>query len=64
MHQHVPLGSLGSPGLSLPYDQVGSRSRNDLPWPSRPSERSAPRPRRGLLRRVPQPLRLVPGTTR
>ncbi|GAB2591134.1 hypothetical protein [Microlunatus antarcticus] len=61
MTQHVPLGSLGSPGLSLPYDQLGSRSRPDLPWPEEPPDRHAPRPRRGLLRRVAR-LQAVTGT--
>ncbi|MGI3786229.1 MAG: hypothetical protein ACRYG2_36250 [Janthinobacterium lividum] len=62
MYQHVPLGSLGSPGLSVPYDQLGSRSRPDLPWPPERRPRLGPPRRRGLLRRVVQPLRLASGT--
>ena len=53
MNDHVPLGSLGSPGLPVgSYDQLGSRGRPDLAWPPEPRP---PRPpnRRGLLRRVP-----------
>ena len=46
MNQHVPLGSLGSPGLSLPYDLLGSRSRPDLPWPDEPAARPRPAPPR------------------
>jgi len=52
MLQHVPSASLGSPGLPLrSYDQLGSRSRSDRPWP-RERPRPGPRKRRGLRRRV------------
>ena len=62
MHQHVPLGSLGSPGLPISsYDQLGSRSRPDLPWPTEPPPRPGPRRRRGLLRRVTRRPRLLAG---
>jgi len=53
MHQHVPLASLGSPGLPVSsYDQVGSRSPTNLPWPPERPPRPRPPGRRGLLRRV------------
>ncbi|HEY0237453.1 MAG TPA: hypothetical protein VGC37_02295 [Friedmanniella sp.] len=53
MYQHVPLASLGSPGLPVSsYDQLGSHRRLDRPWPPDPPAPPGPHRRRGLLRRV------------
>jgi hypothetical protein len=61
MNQHVPLGSLGTPGLPLSsYDQLGARRRQNLPWPAEPPPRPGPTRRRGLLRRVGRAVR-APG---
>ena len=63
MNQHVPLGSLGTPGLPLTsYDQLGARRRENLPWPAEPPPRPGPTRRRGLLRRLGHRNRLVAGT--
>lgn len=55
MTTHVPLSSLGTPGLPLSsYEQLGSptRSRINLPWPAERPPRPGPTRRRGLLRHV------------
>ena len=63
MNQQVPLGSLGTPGLPLgSYEQLGSRSRTNLPWPAERPPRPGPTRRRGLLRRVGRLPRLAAGT--
>ena len=63
MLPHVPSASLGSPGLHLrSYDQLGSSSRSDLPWPAEPPARPGPTRRRGLLRRVVHLPGLVAGS--
>ncbi|SEP68176.1 hypothetical protein [Microlunatus flavus] len=62
MNPHVPLGSLGTPGLPLSsYEQLVSPSRTNLPWPAERPPRPGPTPRRGLLRRVGRLPRLVVG---
>ena len=58
MHPHVPLGSLGSPGLPVPYDQLGSRRRADPPWPPETPTAGGPRPRSGHRVRLRVGLRL------
>jgi hypothetical protein len=63
MHQHVPLGNLGSPGLPTPYDPLRSHRRVDKAWPPEPRSGPGPRPRRGLLSRIRRVVRPAVGTS-